>query len=113
MGLLPETTARAVPPGLLLPGWPRIAARGRVPAAYSTGLTTLSLSKMPLKQFILQKKMERAKAELSDTDHSVAQIGYNLGYSDPHNFSAAFRKVTGLTPSGYRESCSRQQVNQA
>ena len=68
---------------------------------------------MPLKQFILQKKMERAKAELSDTDHSVAQIGYNLGYSDPHNFSAAFRKVTGLIPSGYRESYSRQQVNQA
>lgn len=70
-------------------------------------------AKMPLKQFILQKKMERAKAELSDTDHSVAQIGYNLGYSDPHNFSAAFRKVTGLTPSGYRESYSRQRVNQA
>lgn len=69
-------------------------------------------AKMPLKQFILQKKMERAKAELSETNHSVAQIGYNLGYSDPHNFSAAFRRVTGLTPSGYRESYSRQRLNQ-
>lgn len=69
-------------------------------------------AKTPLKQFILQRKMEHAKAELSETNHTIAQIGYNLGYSDPHNFTTAFRKVTGLTPRGYRESYSRRRVNQ-
>lgn len=69
-------------------------------------------AKMPLKQFILQRKMEHAKAELSETNHSIAQIGYNLGYSDPHNFTNAFKKVTGLTPSDYRESYSQRRVYQ-
>lgn len=67
-------------------------------------------SKVPLKQFILQKKMERAKAELSETNHSVSQIGYNIGYSDPHNFTNAFKKVTGLTPSEYRMSYTKRRV---
>lgn len=67
---------------------------------------------MPLKQFILQKKMEYAKAELSETNHTIAQIGYNLGYNDPHNFTTAFKKVTGLTPSDYRESYSKRRVYQ-
>lgn len=69
-------------------------------------------AQLPLKQFILQKKMEHAKAELSETNHSIAQIGYNLGYSDPHNFTNAFKKVTGLTPSDYRDSYSRRRLNQ-
>lgn len=70
-------------------------------------------AKVSLKQFILQKKMEHAKAELSETNHSIAQIGYNIGYSDPHNFTNAFKKVTGLTPSDYRESYSQRRVYQA
>ena len=65
-------------------------------------------SKIPIKQFILQTKMEHAKAELSETNHSVSQIGYNIGYADPHNFTNAFKKVTGLTPSDYRDSYSKR-----
>lgn len=67
-------------------------------------------AKVSLKQYILQTKMEHAKAQLSETNHSVAQIGYNIGYSDPHNFSNAFKRITGLTPSEYRESYSRRQL---
>lgn len=69
-------------------------------------------AKVSLKQFILQTKMDHAKAQLSETNHSVAQIGYNLGYSDPHNFSGAFKKITGLTPTEYRDSYCRRQTYQ-
>ncbi len=67
-------------------------------------------SSTSLKQYILQAKMDHAKAELSDTNHSVSQIGYNIGYNDPHNFTNAFKKVTGLTPSEYRESYSKRKL---
>ncbi|MGN0353306.1 MAG: AraC family transcriptional regulator [Roseburia sp.] len=63
-----------------------------------------------MKQFILQRKMEHAKAELTDTNHSISQIGYNIGYNDPHNFTNAFKKITGLTPSDYRESYSKRRL---
>lgn len=69
-------------------------------------------SKVSIKQFILQTKMEHAKAELSETNHSISQIGYNIGYADPHNFTNAFKKVTGLTPSDFRDSYSKRRLYQ-
>lgn len=57
-----------------------------------------------LKQFILQTKMEHAKAALSETGDSISLIAFELGFADAHNFSNAFRKVTGLSPSDYRNS---------
>ncbi len=69
-------------------------------------------AKVSMKQYMLQQKMERAKAELGETNYSVAQIGYMVGYSDPHNFTNAFKKVTGLTPSEYRGSYSKRSWNQ-
>lgn len=67
-------------------------------------------SNASIKQFIMQAKMDHAKAELTDTNHSISQIGYNIGYSDPHNFTNAFKKVTGLTPSEFRESYSKRKL---
>ena len=69
-------------------------------------------SNVSIKQFILQTKMEHAKAELSETNHSISQIGYNIGYADPHNFTNAFKKVTGLTPSDFRDSYSKRRLYQ-
>lgn len=63
-----------------------------------------------LKQYILQVKMDSAKAELSDTNLSISQIAYNVGFSDPHNFSNAFKKITGLSPSEYRESFAKRAL---
>jgi len=68
-------------------------------------------SKISMKQFMIQVKMEHAKAELGETNHSISQIGYNIGYSDPHNFTNAFKKVTGLTPRDYRDSYSKRRLN--
>ena len=57
---------------------------------------------IPLKQYIIKEMMEHAKAELTTTNKTIAQIAYSLGYSDSHNFTHAFKKVIGLSPSEYR-----------
>lgn len=67
-------------------------------------------SGMTLKQYMLQAKMDCAKAELSDTNHSISQIAYNVGFNDPHNFTNAFKKITGLSPSDYRESYGKRSL---
>jgi AraC-like DNA-binding protein len=58
----------------------------------------------PLKLYIQNRKMELAKAMLTDTNLPVAQIGYDIGFSDNHNFSSAFKKITGQSPSEYRSA---------
>ena len=63
-----------------------------------------------LKTYIQNRKMELAKAMLTDTNLPVAQIGYDIGYSDNHNFSSAFKKVTGQSPSDYRNSYPQRQT---
>lgn len=63
-----------------------------------------------LKQFMMQAKMDVAKAELTDTNHSISQIAYNVGFNDTHNFTNCFKKVTGLSPSAYRESFTKRAL---
>lgn len=65
-----------------------------------------------LKQYLLQSKMELAKSNLSETTQPISQIAYSLGFSDAHNFSNAFHKITGLSPSTYRASYNKHNVFQ-
>ncbi len=63
-----------------------------------------------IKQFILQTKMEHAKAGLSETNLPISQIAYSIGFHDVHNFSNAFKKITGLSPTDYRNSYSKRSL---
>lgn len=48
--------------------------------------------------------LERASIMLLDTDKSINEIAYDLGYSNPSNFCSAFKKQYRITPLKYRES---------
>ncbi len=50
-----------------------------------------------------QVRHDKATHLLTHSDLSITQIAYELGYSDPANFTRAFLKATNLTPSQYRE----------
>lgn len=65
-----------------------------------------------LKQYILQSKMDFAKSSLTETTQPISQIAYSLGFSDAHNFSNAFHKITGLSPSEFRASYNKHNVFQ-
>jgi AraC family transcriptional regulator len=52
--------------------------------------------------WLRQHQLEQALNKLRDTDDSIVSIAAALGYSSQTAFAAAFRKLTGETPSGWR-----------
>lgn len=59
-----------------------------------TGLT----AKQSIEQFVMQE----AKSLLKQTDLSIKEIVYLLGYEDPSYFTKLFRSKAGVTPQDYR-----------
>jgi AraC family transcriptional regulator len=59
---------------------------------------------VPPHRFHTMKRIEHAKALLAGRKHSVTEIGLTVGYSETSSFTAAFRKITGQTPSSYHRS---------
>ena len=57
---------------------------------------------MPPHRYHTSRRIERAKILLADPTLSVTEIGLTAGFSETGSFSAAFRKATGLTPTGFR-----------
>jgi AraC family transcriptional regulator len=53
-----------------------------------------------------QHQLEQAMNMLRATDDSIVSISVELGYSSQTAFAAAFRKLTGETPSNWRR-CAR------
>lgn len=47
-------------------------------------------------------RLRIAKQLLLESDLPVSEVGWRLGYSDPANFARAFRRLTGVSPSVYR-----------
>lgn len=57
-----------------------------------------------IEKFIIRQKIERAKELLEYGDLTLSQIADRLGYSNLAYLSTLFKKITGLTPSQYKES---------
>ncbi len=53
---------------------------------------------------IQQRIILEIKAELIQTENTINQIAYQLGYNDTSYFCRIFKKYTGLSPQVYRES---------
>lgn len=51
-----------------------------------------------LKEYILQKKIERAKELLRRKNISVKMVSNSVGFTDPLYFSRIFKRKTGLSP---------------
>jgi AraC family transcriptional regulator len=50
------------------------------------------------------RRIERAKSLLAKPACSVTEIGLMVGFSETSSFTAAFRRMTGSTPTTYRRS---------
>lgn len=53
-------------------------------------------------EYIQEKVIERAKERISDTEDTVSQIAYSLGFQYPQHFCRLFKKRVGCTPNEYR-----------
>ncbi len=55
-------------------------------------------------EYLTKCRIDRAKELLTTTDLRSSEVAYEVGYKDPHYFSAAFKKACGMTPKEYRNS---------
>lgn len=54
------------------------------------------------KEYIQNKIIDVAKSMTFDSDKSVNEIAYELGFKYPQHFTRLFKNVTGFTPNEYR-----------
>lgn len=64
-----------------------------------------------LKQHILACKMDYASYLLTDTTKSIKEIAGILGFPDSHNFTRTYKKMSGLSPTDYRNAFSKRHLN--
>jgi AraC-like DNA-binding protein len=53
-------------------------------------------------EHIQLKIMDIAKEKILDTNRTVSEVAYELGFKYPQHFTRAFKKNTGYTPNEYR-----------
>lgn len=58
-------------------------------------------------QLVLHARFEVASELLKEPDMRVAEVAYEVGYSDTSNFARAFRRVAGVSPEEYRLQLQR------
>jgi AraC family transcriptional regulator len=54
-------------------------------------------------QYILEKRVERAKVLLKTTELSLVEIASQVGIATQSHFTTVFHRVTGVTPREFRE----------
>src|SRR5699024_10644280 len=55
-------------------------------------------------RYVLAQRINKAKNLLAETRIPITEIGMSVGYSSSSNFSTAFKKVAGVSPTQYRVS---------
>jgi AraC family transcriptional regulator len=53
-------------------------------------------------QYVMQKRIERAKSLLRTTSLAISEIATQVGFSNQNQFTIQFRKFTDVTPGNYR-----------
>jgi len=57
-------------------------------------------------QYILHRRVHRARFLLENTNLSVLDVSLDLGFQHQNNFARAFRRITGMTPTRFRREQS-------
>jgi YesN/AraC family two-component response regulator len=64
-----------------------------------------------IQQFIIVNKIERVKELLLYNEMNLTEIAYKLHYSSVAHLSNQFKKVTGLSPSYYKQLKQKRKSN--
>lgn len=62
-------------------------------------------------KYLTDMRMNKAKELLKCSDMKTSEIGYSVGYKDPHYFSYIFKKTQNCTPKQYRFCSSQKEMN--
>jgi AraC-like DNA-binding protein len=63
-----------------------------------------------IEQFIIAHKIERVKELLLYDELNLTQISYIMNYSSVSHLSKQFKKVTGLTPSFFKQLKDKKRI---
>ena len=58
--------------------------------------------------YITKRRVERAKQYIENGENGLAEIAFLVGYDDYAYFSRVFKKMTGVSPNGYRKNKKNQ-----
>ncbi|MFV0528887.1 MAG: response regulator [Lachnospiraceae bacterium] len=72
-------------------------------SAYLTKIFNKYTGHTPVK-FLTDLRINEAKQLLTNTELPISQIGEKVGYPDQFYFSKTFRKITGLSPTVFRNT---------
>lgn len=73
-------------------------------AHYFSELFRKSVGRSP-HQYVLSRRIERAKETLRNPKRSVLEAGLSAGFQNPSHFARAFRRVMGTSPRRFRANC--------
>ena len=81
----------------------QISKRVSLNPSYFSRLFTEQVGISP-KQYLLNKRLNRAKELLSETNASIFEIANSVGYDDQLYFSRIFKKHIGISPTEYKNA---------
>jgi AraC family transcriptional regulator, transcriptional activator of pobA len=76
-------------------------------SARNLNLITHNILQMSVSEIIETRKLIEAKNLLINSDKTISEIGYELGYNEKSYFTSVFKKKSGQTPSEFREEMQR------
>jgi AraC family transcriptional regulator len=62
---------------------------------------------LPPHRWLMNQRIEKARELLAVADLGIAEIALVCGFADQSHFTATFRKMTGMTPGGWRRQISQ------
>lgn len=75
---------------------------------YLSGLFS-SIEGVTIEKYIILQRIERAKELLIYDEMTLNEISYALGYSSVQHLSLQFKKVTGMTPTQFKNLSDRNR----
>ncbi len=81
--------------------------------AYDFGYLSDLFSKVEgitVERYFMLQRLEKVKELLTYDQLSLSEISYDTGFSSVHHLSAQFKKLTGLTPSQYRQLAEKERM---
>lgn len=61
-------------------------------------------------EYLTELRIDKSRELLRKTSDSIKEICYKIGYSDPNYYCKIFKKVTGMTPTEYRDNQKTDEV---
>lgn len=70
-----------------------------------------SMEDTTIEKFIIHQKIEKVKELLIYNELTLSEIAFRLGYSSVQHLSSQFKKITGFTPSHYKNLKDKKRTS--